>query len=245
MNNMEYIEDYFNGSKTDDQKKDFEQRIVNDVSFSEDVAFYIATNAALKEKLRNEKKERFRESYDQTKTISMAARPAKRIWRYAAAASVVALLGFLSWFLLNTHQSAQQLAEKYVEQNWTILDVKMNDGGEDLQKGAALFNDRKLEGALAVFEGILKKDSTNFDALKYAGITSLLLKQYEKALDYFSLLAAESEVHANPGRLYESVTLLKRNRGGDETAAKIRLKEIVEKDMEGKKEAEQWLKQLR
>ena len=121
----------------------------------------------------------------------------------------------------------------------------MNDGAEDLQKGAALFNDRKFEEALAIFEGILKKDSTNIDALKYAGITSLRLKQYETALNYFSLLAADSVVHANPGRLYESVTLLTRNGEGDEAAAKVRLKEIVDKDMEGKKEAEQWLKQLR
>ena len=85
MNNMEYIEDYFNGIKTDEQKQEFEQRVVNDVSFAEDVAFYISTNAAIKEKLRQQKKERFREVYNQTKVISIAERPVNRIWRYAAA----------------------------------------------------------------------------------------------------------------------------------------------------------------
>lgn len=244
MSNMEYIEDYFNGDQNDEQKQEFEQRIVNDASFAEDVAFYISATAVIKEELKRQKKERFREIYNQPKIIPVAKRPVKRMWRYVAAASVAALLGFLSWFVLNTHSSGEQLADQFIEKNWAILDVKMNNGFEDIQRGAALFNDHKLQEALAIFEGVLKEDSKNFNALKYAGIASLRLKQYGNALHYFSLLTADSAMHANPGKLYEAVTLLKRNSAGDEANAKIILREIVEKDMEGKKEAEQWLKQL-
>ena len=61
MDNMEYIDDYFNHPNTVEEKQQFEQRIIHDVSFAEEVAFYISTHHAIKEQLQIEQKERFRE----------------------------------------------------------------------------------------------------------------------------------------------------------------------------------------
>ena len=49
MENTEYIDDYFKSSPTDQQKQEFEQRIINDMSFAEDVAFYISANGVIQE----------------------------------------------------------------------------------------------------------------------------------------------------------------------------------------------------
>ena len=49
MNSLEYIEDYFKGLLTAAQKEEFEQRILSDPSFAEELAFYLNAQALLKD----------------------------------------------------------------------------------------------------------------------------------------------------------------------------------------------------
>lgn len=244
MDNMEYIDDYFNHPATVEEKQQFEQRIIHDAPFAEDVAFYISTHHVIKEQLQIQQKERFRELYEQQKTVQLPKRPVKKMWRYVVAACTVAVVA-LSRLIFSSGISPKQLAEEYTQQNWKTLDITMGNGSDSLQSGLALFNAGKYAAALLQFENMAEKDSTNSNAKKYAGIAALRQSQFDKALSYFSALAKDTALHSNPGKFYQAVTLFKRSGPGDIDAAKKLLQEIASNDLEGSKEAKQWLRELK
>jgi len=244
MDNMEYIDNYFNHPNTAEQKQEFEQRIIHDVSFAEEVAFYISTHNVIKEQLQIQQKERFRELYEQQKEALPRKQPVTQIWRYAIAACAIVAVMVLSWMLVSTSSSPEQLADAYIRQNWKTLDITMSSEPDSLQFGLTLFNAGKPAAALLQFETIAEKDSANFSAKKYAGIAALRQFQYDKALFYFSELAKDTTLHSNPGKFYQAVTLFKRSGTGDIDVAKKLLQEIAANDLEGSKEAKQWLRRL-
>lgn len=122
-----------------------------------------------------------------------------------------------------------------MQQNWQTLGVTM--GSQDsLETGLSLYNSGKLAEALTMFETLAKNSTANnTNAKKYAGIVSLRLQNYDKALAYFSMLEAETSLYSNPGKFYKAVTLLKRNKNGDKEAAKSLLIQVRDNDLEGKK----------
>ncbi len=239
---MEYIESYFKGNNTVEQKLQFENKILNDADFADEVAFYISANGAIRQELHEEKKQRFRDMYESQKVIAMKPN-VKSLWKYLAAASVIIAAFLLTMFLSLNSSSPHQLADKYIQQNFKTLNVKMGNG-DSLQTGISLFNSGKLDEALSVFETLVKSDVSNSEAIKYAGIVSLRLNNYDKALKYFSMLEADTALYSNPGKFYQAITLMERNKEGDKIAAKQLLQEVIEKDLEGKNEAEKWLKKF-
>lgn len=244
MSNMEYIDDYFNRSNTAEQKQQFEQRIIHDISFAEEVAFYISTHNVVKEQLQTQQKERFRKAYEAQKAALPRKQPVKQMWKYAVAACAVVATMVFSWELIGTGRSPEQLAEEYIQQHWKTLDIAMSSAPDSLQQGLTLFNAGKPEAALLMFENMMKNDPENFMVKKYAGIAALRQSQYDKALFYFAALAKDTTLHSNPGLFYEAVALLKRSGPGDINAGKKLLQEVVKNDLEGSKEAERWLRKL-
>ncbi|MEP7107308.1 MAG: hypothetical protein ABI760_04985 [Ferruginibacter sp.] len=245
MDNMEYIDDFFKGLPTDEQKQQFEQRIINDISFAEEVAFYVSATGAIKEQLTQEKKMQFRRIYkEQQKVIPITKQPVKKIVRYLAAASLVATVLLSTWLLSGDKTTPAQLANQYIQQNFQTLNVTMSGRQDSLQSGLILFNSGNLKDALVRFENIIKKDPANYLANKYAGIISLRLEYYDKALEYFTVMEADTTLFSNHGKFYKAVTLLKRNENGDKESAKMLLIEVKEHEMEGSKKAAEWLKVL-
>ena len=93
-------------------------------------------------------------------------------------------------------------------------------------------------------KSLAKNNPTNSEAKKYAGIVSLRLNNYDKALEYFTMLATDTGLYSNPGKFYKAITLLKRNKDGDKEAAKLLLEEVRDENLEGKNEAEEWLEKF-
>ncbi len=242
MDNMEYIESYFQGIKSDTQKQQFEKRIIEDASFAEEVAFYVSANNTVHQQLQQEKKQRFRELYEQQKVIPMW-QPVKNIWQYMAAASVIVAVIVLSWFMYAQKNAPQQLAGNYIQQNFKTLSVTMGNT-DSLQTGLNLYNSGKLGESLAVFEKQAQNNSANIDAQKYAGIVALRLKNYDKALRYFTMLETHRSLYSNQGKFYKAITLLRRDDNGDKDAAKRLLNEVIAKNLEGKSQAVKWMQKL-
>ena len=242
MENLELIENYFKGINNDLQKQQFEKKIMEDASFAEEVAFYISANGVIQQQVQEEKKQRFRELYNEQKVISIK-QPVRNMWRYMAAASVFIALVLITWFLTVSKNSTQQLADNYIQQHFQTLSVTM--GNQDsLQNGLNLFNSNKLTEALTIFETLIKNNPKNSEAKKYAGIVSLRLNNYDKALEYFSMLATDTSLYSNPGKFYKAITLLKRNKDGDKEAAKKLLKHVRDENLEGKSEAVELLEKI-
>ena len=229
MDNTEYIENYFKGTRSEAEKQQFETRILKDPLFAEEVAFYISATGLIDKQLKEEKKHRFREVYEQQKVVSIK-HPVKNIRRYLAAASIIFIIILSAVFLFGSKTSPPQLADKYIQQNWKTLGVTM--GSQDsIETGLSLYNSEKLAEALTMFEALAKNNTANnTNAKKYAGIVSLRLQNYDKALEYFSMLEVDT-LNSNPGKFYKAITLRKRNEGRDKDGAKLLLQEVIAKDL--------------
>lgn len=241
MKHLAYIDDYFKNTEPAVDSREFEQKLLDDTSFAEEVAFYLTTQRLLQEKARKEKIERFRKLYDQQPVSSSrlrVVRPVNRIWRYVAAAAVIVGLIFTINVLLPV--SKQQMADRYIRQELLDLDVSMNSTIDSVQAMRDLYNQGKLDESLAMSEAIINNDGGNLKALEYAGVINLRLQKYDEALRWFKQLS-EQKAYSNKGVFYQAVTLMKRNQPGDLSLAKSLLDEVVKKDLDGKAFAEKWL----
>lgn len=241
MTNLDYIENYFTNTPGTDLTREFEERIKSDPGFAEEVAFYLAAHEVAKEASGLEKKERFKETYRGnrgTRTI-----PIRKLIYYIATAAVVSGLIFGTYTFFRP-VSTQQLAGQYEKEHLQTLPVTMSGRADSLQTGLRLYNDEKFMEALTQFESIIRSDSSSYTAKEYAGITSLRLKEYDKALSWFGQLETYKGLYSNPAQILQAVTLMERNQPGDAAKAKQLLQKIVTDDLEGKEFAEEWLKKM-
>jgi TolA-binding protein len=239
MENADYIESYFNNGLSVAEKEQFEQKIITDAAFAEEVVFYCSAWQTAKNELAEEKKKRFAQIYQQNISIRKPGGTIK-LWKYAAAAAIVTGIIFGSYFFLRP-VSPQRLANQYIQQHLQSLSITMSSKADSIQDGLNLYNEGKLQPALQQFEAIIHAYPSNFNAKEYAGIVSLQLKQYDKALSYFSQLENYPNRYSNPAKLLKAITLMKRNGSGDAKQAKALLQQIMQNDLEGKETAKEWL----
>jgi tetratricopeptide (TPR) repeat protein len=243
MEGLEYIDDYFKGELPADETERFENKIAGEPAFAGEVAFYLSVLQAAKELSAEEKVRRFREIYLQQGNTGTQASPVRRLWPRIAVAAIVAGIIF-GLFIFTRPASPQQLADHYIQQHFQNLAVTMSSRENSMQTGLRLNNEGKLAAALEQFEKILQSDTADFTAKENAGIVSLRMENYDKALDYFRQLEKYTGNYTNPAKFYEALTHMKRNRPGDEQQAKQLLQQVVENDLEGKDDAALLLKKL-
>ena len=241
---LENIEAYFNGELNAPGKTLFNKRITEDNEFAEAVAFYLSTQNELKMQVLAEKKQRFREIYDQSKnTVDhtgaiMSRNLVRRLWPYITAAAVIIAVVFRFVFF-SGGITPLKLADEYIQQN--LQEISPVLGIEDsMERGKNLFNEKKYNEALMLFEEILVRDNSQPEAIKYAGIVSLRMEQYDKAIGYFKQLE-NMKLEKNPGKFYQALTLMKRNQPGDKEKELQLLKEVAGKNLEGSNTAKDWL----
>jgi len=247
-NNLEYIDAYFQRMLEPEEIRRFEQKLAEDPEFAEEVAFYLAAKQGLKAEAEKEKKERFKQLLSQQAPVINIDRErnTKRIWMYrvSAAAAIVVCLLFAWYFFFSSSASPQQMADKYINDNFKDLGITMSARLDSIQTGLRLYNDGQYDSSLKMFETISQRDPKDYLPKKYAGIVCLRLGNYEKALQYFRAFENDDTLYSNPSLFYQAVTLLKRNQSGDKQQAKELLQRVVKGDLDGKESAEQWLKKL-
>jgi TolA-binding protein len=238
----EYIEAYFKEQLNDAEKRQFEERCVHDELFAREVALFITTTEGIRQNLLSQKKQQWtaNESYKESAKI----RPLKKLilnkWMtYAAAACL--LLALIIYFLYSP-ETPHQRASQYIAEHFTLLSQTMSGSNDSMQQGITAYNNKDYNTALQVFSGIYRSHPQNFIAKKYIGFVYLATQNYDKALQQFDELANTEGLYKNPGLFLKALTLLQRNKHGDEAQAKQLLKEIVKEKGEGSREAEKWLK---
>ena len=243
-NYLQYIDAYFNDELGAEEARQFEQRIIDDRSFAEEVAFYLSAKQTLREELIKEKKEWFRQLAAQNSALSAGRKSGMvrkmLVYRLATAAGFVGII-FLSWYLfLQKPTSPNQMADKYINSNFETLSVTMSTKKDSMQDGLSLYNKKQYNSALQQFETIIQRDTANYSARKYAGIVYLRLGNYDKALAYFQQLEKYS-LYSNPALFYQALTLLKRNQPGDKQKARQLLQQVTSQHLAGEETAQQWL----
>ncbi len=233
---LEKIDKYFNNELSLSERQDFEIQLVKDDNLKENVSFYLNTRTAAKQLADDNRRVEFEEL---RKRISQKPEGAGKIkpmiWLSGLAASAVLVVGF--WLFSRTPDlTTDAFADTYIQEHFQNLPVKMDGNSDSLQMGLRLFNQQKISEAQTVFESILKRKNNDSEAIKYAGITALRLKNYDKAIEYFKNLASQKDLFANPGKFYQAITLLRQS-PMNKKEAEVLLKEVIDNDLEGKEEA--------
>lgn len=239
---FEYIDDYFHQLLSAEEAKQFEQKIVADRDFAEEVAFYLSAKAAVKGQSVVQKKEWFKQLLQENDPYVQKNAGIRKLWTYrisAVAALMICL--FLTWYMLSNKHTSSQMADTYVLKNLQTLPVTMGSARDSIQDGLRLYNQGRYDSAINQFESIVQKDTANYLAKKYLGICYLKVANYDKSLLYFRQLENYS-LFSNPAKFYQALTLLKRNQPGDKQDAKQLLQQVVDGNLEGKETAQQWLK---
>lgn len=238
----EYIEAYFKRELSDTEKRQFEERCVQDEVFARQVASYITISEGLRQKLLDQKRQEWKgnESKDESKLITPVHKLMIRKWLSYVAAACIILSGGI--YFLYKSQTPHRLASEYIKEHFTQLSQTMNATKDSFQLGIAAYNNKDYNTALQLFEEIYKSHPQYFLAKKYMGLVYLVKKDYDKALQQFDELAKKQGLYQNPGLFLKAVTLLERNKVGDQAQAKQLLEQVVNEKAEGTREAEKWLK---
>jgi tetratricopeptide (TPR) repeat protein len=236
---FEYIDAYFQKQLSDSERQEFEQRCITDEEFANDVALYISSSSALRDILLEQKKSEW-SKFDIKDTTATPA-PVKRInykWiAYAAAACLILAIILFPFFFPD---SPQQLANNYVSKELNSLPQTMGSA-DSLQLGIEAYNKKNYETAIQIFQQVYDSHPGYSDALRNLGLAYLISGNFDKALIAFEELA-QKKTYSNPGPFLKALTLMQRNKGNDEQAAKIILQKIVDDKLDGNKEAKKWLR---
>lgn len=240
---FEYIERYLEGKFSPQEVTELERRISSDPELAEQMAFYISTFRALKQSPAHQTKERFRNILAETDPANI--KPAARVrslWPYLAAAAASAIVVIMLVFY--PQRPSPAIADRYIASHLQTFPVTMDNDNDNFKTAVRLYNEGQLNESLTRFEIILRNDSSNFKAKENAGIVSLRLNNYDKAIEYFQALEVRTDLYANPGKFYHALTLLKRNRPGDRQQARLLLQVVVRDHLDLDREAQQLLRQL-
>lgn len=261
MNDLETIENYVTGQLSDPERSRFETTLRTDPALADALAFYVLAKHTAKVDAHDARVQRLAELDALRRTLTTpqpmadvrAPTRSRPLWsapmRWAAAASVVLLLG-VGWLFFRPTDAtstlaASRLVDEYAAKNFAQLPVTMDGGVADsLQQGIRLFNEGKLPEAGVMFQDVLTRRSDNDTALKYAGIVAFRQGNYDQAIDRFHRLSQRTDLFSNPGPFYEAIAILKRNRPMDKEQAKKLLEDVINRNLEGKADAQQLINQL-
>ena len=232
-----YIDSYFNNELSPEERRIFDQRVEQDPAFAEEVAFYLNTLNTAKAELAAQKKERFREIYQEIRPVQRTGL-VRRFWPYVAAAAVTIALVF-RFVIFSGAATPLNLAGEFIQENLKEIPPTMSMG-DSLELGKQLYNQGKFTESLTLFENILNTDSSKTLAKEYAGIVSLRLEQYDKAIVFFTQLE-NTRLEKNPGKFYHALALMKRNGPGDIPEAKRLLQIVKDQGLMYKDIAIKWL----
>ncbi|GAB3543714.1 tetratricopeptide repeat protein [Spirosoma fluminis] len=241
MIDLETIENYVNGQLSAGERAQFETALRTDPAVADALAFYVLAKQTARNEARAERQAELDALRQRTSKPLMSA-PI----RWAAAASIVLILslGWSVYRLRNEAVGAAQLADTYISATFSQLSTTMGGETDSLETGVGLFNENKLAEAEAVFESVMTNQPANDRALKYAGIAAFRQGEYDQAIDRFHRLSERTDLFSNPGSFYEALARIKRGQPTDTSQAKKLLEEVVNKNLEGKAEAEKLLDKL-
>ncbi|GAA4409431.1 hypothetical protein GCM10023187_32700 [Nibrella viscosa] len=242
MNELERIDDYFSGRMTAPERTAFEADLQSDPGLADTTAFYLMTRRAANAESREQRRAEWVTRQNTTPT------PTRRlgIWAYASAAAACLLLILgIGWYIRqqNSQPTATALAEAYINRNFSDLGQAMGGTSDSLSMGKAAYNAGKFAEAGALFTAVLQREPDNPDALTFAGIVSLRTEKYDQAIGYFNRLSL-LPVYPNTGTFYEALAHLKRNQPMDKNQAEKLLQTVIDKNLAGKKEAEELINAL-
>jgi TolA-binding protein len=224
------------------ERQVFERRCEEDPEFAREVSFYVASRVQVRSILREEKKREFDVMYKELASRKHPASQLRRIIPYAIAAAASVLIFIL--FFAKWNASSGNLADHYIEENFTTLSVTMGDR-DSLQTGIEAYNKKDYPLAAKIFSALTNHEILASEATRYLGITRLRQGDFDQAIIQFDRLASWPDLRVNPGKFYGALARLKRSTGNDKDEARKLLQEVVDEKLPGSSEASDWINKLK
>lgn len=238
---MERVDDFFEKRLSEKEKERFESDLKSDPELRQSVAFFLATKRAAALEAKSQQLTSRHQEWQQAGHM-VSNRPVVRLWFTAAAAIMIMTIGLVWYLFFAQTQDLKQMATMYTETNFTTLSMTMGGKEDSLKLATELFNKGEYRQAATVCDAILKMDPKNAGAKKIAGIVSLRLHEYDKAIAYFHELGQQEYLQDNPGKFYEAIALIQRDLPLDKNKAESLLHEVIKGNLEGREQAQEWLK---
>nr|MBI1232695.1 tetratricopeptide repeat protein [Cytophagales bacterium] len=245
------FEKYLEGDMTAEEKRAFEKNLEEDPEFKQDFilyrrieeemsAFYgvSAEEDILRNSLENVRRDFVRSNVDK-KPKQVYLIPFLK----GVAAAVLLFSGVYLLYLTVSNDLSEEVSTYYAA-HYATLYPTMGSAEEGIQQGIAVYIQGDYEAAASIFSGVLDEEPDNSEALKNLGITFLAMKDYASALRAFEQYGNIPDLQVNDGILLQAITLLMRGEAEDLEKAENLLEKIISGDLDGKVQAEAWLKKL-
>jgi tetratricopeptide (TPR) repeat protein len=235
------IEGYFQKTLSKEDVKQFEADLASDTELARSFALYVAAREAVKPQSGKDHSEKY--PVDGQKNNPFRS-PCTTLRKKYVLAAMFALLGFgLSWyFLVPRERPLTALADGYAMEHFTTLGVHRGDADDSLQAAKDSFNKGQYASAHKICEHLLKANPNHGRAHELAGIIALKMLNYDTAVAHFHQLSVQKNIYPNPGKFYEAIALIKSGEPLNKKKAESLLNNVITSNLEGKIEAEKWLK---
>lgn len=229
----ERIEKYFNNELNDGERLAFEQALLDQPRLADETAFYIqsrrAAEKAAKERLLKDRHQRWQ-------SLPKPVYYNRQMW-IGIAAAIILIFGAVLFFAKSFRQSPSERSITYFADYLHELPVHLGGDEESLQNAIKAYNEGRYQAAVGYSETFLQGQPNNSEALKVLGLSYLQLQLYQEALSVFHRLSTETALYSNPGKFYEALSYLLRNKEGDALKGQKLLQEVIDKNLEGKQAA--------
>ncbi|WP_156307179.1 hypothetical protein [Sphingobacterium endophyticum] len=229
----EQIEDYFNGTLSEDERKQFELELLSNAMLAEDVAFYLQAKQAAKAIAHDNL---LQEKHQQWTMLSQKKDRSKRNQWIGIAASLLLIISigfYFNWFQSNLSAEANAI----VSNNLKNYPVHLGEEKSNLKEAIHLYNEQQYEESSLIAMNILKENPNDAEGLKILGLSQMQLKAYDEAINTFTQLDKQNELINNPAKYYMALAHLVRNQKDDELKGKELLEIVLKENLPGKQEA--------
>ena len=238
------IESYLGGELNEQQKKEFETKILEDQKFALEVKLFEETNEAI---LDNEV-QKFRESVkkvinesstDHPKTIEFT----RKFFKYPLVATIFILIVVSFWQLLISVSPEKIYSRFYKPYESDLTTRSANSSTDKINIAYVLYQKKEYEASYEILNNYLSKNSENQRAHFYLGLNSMELGKMDRAISELSEVEKDyTSPFAIHARWYLALAYLETN---DIVEARKYLNRIVEEDVFYAEKAKNILKKIK
>lgn len=182
---------------------------------------------------------------DSKKTTKVVPLYSSRIFKMVMTVAASLLILFLVYTVFfHPSQEVNYLADNYIDSHYQQLGQTMDSNPDSLQLGIAAYNNQEYKKAIQLFQGVQESQPDHVEAIKNMGLSYLMIKDFDLALQKFEELAAIENLYSNEGLFLKALTLMQRNQPGDKEEAKILLERVVKEEEAGSEQAKEWLEKF-
>lgn len=245
FNFLDELDRYHGGQMSEQERKDFEQRVQEDAGLQREFDVYAVllqgldgwgeTDARqqlqrIREKLRQE---RYFDSFNQPKHIQMNNSVSRRGWMAAAAVLILAIAAVVFYTKQNTISREEAYARFYKPES-RVLGQTLDElgkagfadpaapGADSLARALKAYEDLNFDQALVQLRQYLQNHPEDELAQMYLGLTHLQRSEYATAISLLDPLANNDRfTHQNVARWYLALSLTQANNGDALNQAKV------------------------